>query len=64
MAKSISHAATKYNVLSNQQFGSPPKTSAFDLDAYVIHDIQKARSAGKVGSLPKKILKGLFIQSF
>lgn len=60
IARRLSIAALKQNVLSPQQFGALPKRSATDLVSCLIHDIEKARSRDMMASLLTLDIKGAF----
>lgn len=60
IARRISHTAVKQGVLSTQQFGALPKRSAIDLVSCLVHDVERARSRGKVASLLTLDVKGAF----
>lgn len=60
IARRVSQAAVKQGVLSTQQFGALPKRSATDLVSCLVHDVERARSCGKVASLLTLDIKGAF----
>ncbi|KHJ30301.1 hypothetical protein EV44_g3340 [Erysiphe necator] len=60
IAKRVSQAAVRQGVLSTQQFGALPKRSATDLVSCLVHDVERARSHGKLASLLTLDIKGAF----
>ncbi len=60
IARRLAYTAIKYGVLHKQQFGALPRRSAVDLVGCLIHDIEQARSWGKVAPLLTLDIQGAY----
>lgn len=60
ITKRISHIAVQPDIISTQKFGALSKRIAADLISSLVHDIERARSYGKVSSLHTPDVKGAF----